>query len=199
MKNKYDVHALCVEVFSKISATVTHEIKNTLSIINENAGLLNDFTMMAGEEGGVPSGQVDSATATIAKQVYFANVLTIISSWPGISLHTASTFSPLRPENVTASPTSFPLHAANASGGGPGRLSESFEAVALILIMAINVTNAANDEIFTIRVFFILILRLFLLWKWNTSFPAINGGRRGQLLELDEDKYLATLKGINLI
>ena len=80
MKNKYDVHALCVEVFSKISATVTHEIKNTLSIINENAGLLNDFTMMAGEEGGVPSGQVDSATATIAKQVYFANVLTIISS-----------------------------------------------------------------------------------------------------------------------
>lgn len=73
MKSTYDVNALCVEVFSKISATVTHEIKNTLSIINENAGLLNDFAMMAGEEEGVPSRQVDSATATIAKQVTRSN------------------------------------------------------------------------------------------------------------------------------
>jgi len=73
MKKNYDVHALCVEAFSKISASVTHEIKNTLSIINENAGLLNDLAMMAGEDGGVPSGQVDSATATIAKQVSRSN------------------------------------------------------------------------------------------------------------------------------
>lgn len=75
MKSKYDVDALCVDVFSKISATVSHEIKNTLSIINENAGLLNDFAMMAGEEGGVPSGQVYSATATIAKQVTRSNTI----------------------------------------------------------------------------------------------------------------------------
>ncbi len=75
MKNTYDVDALCLEVFSKISATVTHEIKNTLSIINENAGLLNDLAMMAGEEGGIPSGQVDSATATITKQVARSNTI----------------------------------------------------------------------------------------------------------------------------
>ncbi len=75
MKNKYDVDALCVEVFSKISATVTHEIKNTLSIINENAGLLNDFAKMAGEEGSVPSGRVDGATAIIAKQVTRSNTI----------------------------------------------------------------------------------------------------------------------------
>ena len=75
MKKKYDVDALYVEVFSKISAAVTHEIKNTLSIINENAGLLNDLAMMAGEGGGVPSGQVDSATATIAKQVTRSNTI----------------------------------------------------------------------------------------------------------------------------
>lgn len=75
MKRQYDVDALCVEVYNKISATVSHEIKNTLSIINENAGLLNDLAMMAGEDGGVPTGQVDGATATIAKQVKRANTI----------------------------------------------------------------------------------------------------------------------------
>lgn len=75
MKSIYEVDALCVEVFSKISATVSHEIKNTLSIINENAGLLNDFAMMVGEDGGVPSGQVDSATTTIARQVTRSNTI----------------------------------------------------------------------------------------------------------------------------
>ncbi|BHH83567.1 hypothetical protein [Desulforhopalus sp. 52FAK] len=73
MKNKCDVDALCVEVFSKISAAVSHEIKNTLSIINENAGLLNDLAMMAGEDGAVPSRHVDGATATIARQVTRSN------------------------------------------------------------------------------------------------------------------------------
>lgn len=73
MKKKCNVDALCVEVFSKISAAVSHEIKNTLSIINENAGLLDDLAMMAGEDGGVPSNHVDAATATIAKQVTRSN------------------------------------------------------------------------------------------------------------------------------
>lgn len=73
MKNNYDVNALCVEVFSKISAAVSHEIKNTLSIINENAGLLNDLALMADEDGGVPSSHIEGATATIAKQVTRSN------------------------------------------------------------------------------------------------------------------------------
>jgi C4-dicarboxylate-specific signal transduction histidine kinase len=75
MKKNYDVNAVCVEVLSKISATVSHEIKNSFSIINENAGLLNDLAMMAGEDGGVPSGRVDSATAAIAKQVTRSNTI----------------------------------------------------------------------------------------------------------------------------
>ena len=36
----------------KINASISHEIKNVLAIINENAGLLEDFTSMA--EKGVP-------------------------------------------------------------------------------------------------------------------------------------------------
>lgn len=36
--------------FGKISASISHEIKNTLAVINENAGLMEDLSMMA-EQG----------------------------------------------------------------------------------------------------------------------------------------------------
>ena len=36
-----------LQFFGKITASVSHEIKNSLAIINENAGLLEDFTFMA--------------------------------------------------------------------------------------------------------------------------------------------------------
>ncbi len=65
----------CVLVFAKISASISHEIKNTLSIINENAGLLEDFAQMAEDEGGVPVEQVYEVTQTIAKQVDRANTI----------------------------------------------------------------------------------------------------------------------------
>jgi C4-dicarboxylate-specific signal transduction histidine kinase len=38
--------------FGKMTASISHEIKNALAIINENAGLLEDITLMA--EGGTP-------------------------------------------------------------------------------------------------------------------------------------------------
>ena len=38
--------------FGQVSASISHEIKNVLSIINENAGLLEDFVLMS--EKGVP-------------------------------------------------------------------------------------------------------------------------------------------------
>jgi nitrogen fixation/metabolism regulation signal transduction histidine kinase len=66
---------ICVQVFAKISATISHEIKNTLSIINENAGLLEDFAQMTEDSGGVPPERVRSATKTIAKQVDRSNVI----------------------------------------------------------------------------------------------------------------------------
>ena len=65
----------CVQVFAKISAAISHEIKNTLSIINENAGLLEDFTHMSEGAGGVPSDRVRAATEIIAKQVDRSNVI----------------------------------------------------------------------------------------------------------------------------
>ena len=33
--------------FGKVSASISHEIKNSLAVINENAGLLEDLTLMA--------------------------------------------------------------------------------------------------------------------------------------------------------
>ncbi len=41
-----------LQFFGKISASISHELKNVLAIINENAGLLEDFTLMA--DRGVP-------------------------------------------------------------------------------------------------------------------------------------------------
>ncbi|MCP4341540.1 MAG: HAMP domain-containing histidine kinase [Desulfobulbaceae bacterium] len=66
---------ICVQVFAKISAAISHEIKNTLSIINENAGLLEDFAQMTEDSGGVPPERVRSATGTMAKQVDRSNVI----------------------------------------------------------------------------------------------------------------------------
>ena len=41
-----------LQFFGKISASISHEIKNVLAIINENAGLLEDFTLMG--DRGIP-------------------------------------------------------------------------------------------------------------------------------------------------
>ncbi len=41
-----------LQFFGKVSASISHEIKNALAIINENAGLLGDFALMA--EKGMP-------------------------------------------------------------------------------------------------------------------------------------------------
>ncbi len=38
--------------FGKMSASISHEVKNALAVMNENAGLLEDFTFMA--EKGMP-------------------------------------------------------------------------------------------------------------------------------------------------
>jgi signal transduction histidine kinase len=41
-----------LQFFGKMIASISHEIKNVLAVINENAGLLEDFILM--EEKGVP-------------------------------------------------------------------------------------------------------------------------------------------------
>jgi C4-dicarboxylate-specific signal transduction histidine kinase len=61
--------------FGKISASISHEIKNALAIINENAGLLEDLTLMA--EKGTPMNQerLKKLAASLMAQVARADTI----------------------------------------------------------------------------------------------------------------------------
>jgi signal transduction histidine kinase len=69
-----------LQFYSKISASMSHDIKNTLAIINENAGLLEDFTLMANQGTPLDPERVKPLAANIAKQVGRANKITTYMS-----------------------------------------------------------------------------------------------------------------------
>ena len=58
-----------LQFFGKISASISHEIKNALAVINENAGLLDDLTLMA--EKGMPMdpARLKRLAETVIKQI----------------------------------------------------------------------------------------------------------------------------------
>lgn len=61
--------AACLQVFGKISASVSHDLKNVLAIVNENAGLLDDLALRAAKGGEIPLDRLNVATARMLKQV----------------------------------------------------------------------------------------------------------------------------------
>ncbi|MCP3889582.1 MAG: hypothetical protein GY702_12025 [Desulfobulbaceae bacterium] len=75
MEDKTSVDKICVEVFSRVSASISHELKNALAIINENAGLLDDLLLMAGDEEKIGKEHIQAATSTITKQVSRSNTI----------------------------------------------------------------------------------------------------------------------------
>jgi len=58
-----------LQFFGKMSASISHEIKNVLAIINENAGLLEDFTLMADRGMPIDPARLKTLAATVLKQV----------------------------------------------------------------------------------------------------------------------------------
>lgn len=62
------INAICLEVFTDIYASTSHELKNCLAIINENAGLLDDYCALVGD-GGLGTEHVIKGTTGIKKQV----------------------------------------------------------------------------------------------------------------------------------
>jgi len=58
-----------LKFFGKMTASISHEIKNALAIINENAGLLEDITLMA--DRGVPMNpeRLKTLAGTLQNQV----------------------------------------------------------------------------------------------------------------------------------
>ncbi|NNG00182.1 MAG: hypothetical protein HKM93_12430 [Desulfobacteraceae bacterium] len=62
--------------FGKMSASTTHELKNALAIINENAGLLNDLSQMVESGAELSAERLKSITGRIRKQVVRADDVT---------------------------------------------------------------------------------------------------------------------------
>lgn len=61
--------AICVQVFGKISAAISHDLKNVLAIVNENAGLVDDLALRAAKGIEIPPDRLTVTTARILKQV----------------------------------------------------------------------------------------------------------------------------------
>jgi len=55
--------------YGRMSASISHEIKNVLAIINENAGLLDDFCLMADRGVPIDPTRLKKLAATVMKQV----------------------------------------------------------------------------------------------------------------------------------
>jgi C4-dicarboxylate-specific signal transduction histidine kinase len=67
-----DSRALAIEgvrFFGEISASISHEIKNVLAIINENAGLLQDMVMMAEKGRPLSPERLAGLARSIGRQV----------------------------------------------------------------------------------------------------------------------------------
>jgi K+-sensing histidine kinase KdpD len=62
-----------LQFYSKVLAAISHDIKNALAIINENAGLMDDFTLMADQGAPIDPERLKGLSATITKHVGRAN------------------------------------------------------------------------------------------------------------------------------
>jgi signal transduction histidine kinase len=62
-----------LQFYSKVSASISHEIKNSLAVINESAGFLEDLTLMAQKGRPLDMGRLQSLAETMLKQVQRSN------------------------------------------------------------------------------------------------------------------------------
>jgi light-regulated signal transduction histidine kinase (bacteriophytochrome) len=58
-----------LQFFGKLSAAVSHDLKNVLAVINEKAGLLEDFCQMARRGMTIDIDRIDAVTAQVQEQV----------------------------------------------------------------------------------------------------------------------------------
>ena len=72
-----EIAAQCgLQFFGKMTASISHEIKNVLAIINENAGLLEDFALMADQGATIEPQRLKNMSQTVMKQVRRADAIT---------------------------------------------------------------------------------------------------------------------------
>ena len=63
------------QFFGKMSASISHEIKNALAIINESAGLLEDFSLLADKGRPIDPERLKGLAQSVLKQVQRADGL----------------------------------------------------------------------------------------------------------------------------
>lgn len=55
--------------YGKISASISHEMKNVLAVLNENAGLLEDLVLMSKKGVSLNTERIESLAGSIKKQI----------------------------------------------------------------------------------------------------------------------------------
>ena len=58
-----------LQFFGRISASISHELKNVLAIVNENAGLLEDLTLMADRGQPIDPARLKKMAEAVKKQI----------------------------------------------------------------------------------------------------------------------------------
>jgi signal transduction histidine kinase len=64
-----------LQFFGKMMASISHEIKNVLAVINENAGLLEDLVRMADRGAAIEPQRLKNMSQTVMKQVSRADAI----------------------------------------------------------------------------------------------------------------------------
>jgi len=64
-----------LQFFGKMTASISHEIKNVLAIINENAGLLEDLVLMADRGAAIEPQRLKNMSQTVMQQVSRADAI----------------------------------------------------------------------------------------------------------------------------
>lgn len=64
-----------LQFFGLITASISHEIKNVLAIINENAGLLEDLALMADRGAAIEPQRLKNMSRVVTKQVSRADTI----------------------------------------------------------------------------------------------------------------------------
>ena len=76
MNSEYDsIGQSGLRFFGKVSASIAHEIKNVLAIINENAGLLEDLSYAAQKGAPIDPERVNRACRQFNKQIQRADYI----------------------------------------------------------------------------------------------------------------------------
>ncbi|MEJ2223013.1 MAG: sensor histidine kinase, partial [Desulfobacterales bacterium] len=63
------------QFFGKMTASISHEIKNVMAIINENAGLLEDLALLAERGAAIEPQRLINMSGTVMKQVGRADAI----------------------------------------------------------------------------------------------------------------------------